>query len=57
MSEYMHLIGTEQVQSAAARMADAAERMNHAARAIDEAVARFERAVERLILDGPQGID
>jgi len=59
MTEYIHLIGAEQVQSAGRQMQDAAETIRnatgHAAdlmqlhtTRMDEAVARFEAAVDRL---------
>lgn len=50
MAEYMHLIGTEQIQSAANRMVDVAERMNIAANTINETFRRHEQAMSDLML-------
>lgn len=47
--QYMHLIGSEQVQRAASTMSDAADRMQRAASAIDTALDRFERRFEELV--------
>ena len=55
MSEFVHLVGAEDVQRAAHRMQEAAQRMERAARTIDEAVTRLERLwqeyVDRVIND------
>ena len=50
MAEYMHLIGVEQIQSAANRMMDAAERMNRAANTMHEVLSRHETAMESFAL-------
>ena len=52
MSQYIHLVGAEQVQSAANRMAAAAETFSRSADQIDDtlhmALNRFEELVARL---------
>jgi hypothetical protein len=45
MAEYMHLIGTEQVQSAANRMVEAADRMSRAANTISSALQNHENNI------------
>ena len=45
MAEYVHLIGTEQVQSAANTMRDAAHDMRNAANTIHNALQRHEEMV------------
>lgn len=47
MSEYVTLIGAEQVQRAGHNIASAAEQMLRAAMTIDEAMQRFQQLVER----------
>jgi len=46
MSEYMHLVGTEQVQSAGVSMRGAAEEMNRAAMQIDATMERHQRFMD-----------
>lgn len=57
MADYVTLLGSEQVQSAARQMSDAADKMNHAAYSIecslerhrqfmDDWLQRFEAAIE-----------
>ena len=46
MSEYVHLIGSEQVQSAACIMREAAESMRRAAESIDFSIERLIRALD-----------
>lgn len=47
---YMHLVGSEQVQSAACTMQSAAEQMSRAAASIDESFARHQRFLEDWIV-------
>jgi hypothetical protein len=46
MSEYMTLMGAEQVQSAGRSMQSAAEQMTRSASVIDEALARHQRFLD-----------
>lgn len=46
MPEYMHLVGAEQIQSAASRMASAADEMQRAASTIDNALDRHAQRFE-----------
>ena len=50
MSEYIHLVGAEQVQSAANRMASAAEDMKRAASQMDESLMRQQRFLDDWLL-------
>lgn len=50
MPEYMHIIGTEQVQSAANIMRDAAERMTRAAIIIHGAMQKHEQTMQDLMI-------
>jgi hypothetical protein len=47
MSDYITLLGSEQVQSAGISMRGAADRMNDAANSISYSMERFERLIER----------
>lgn len=49
--ETIHLIGSEQVQSAASRMASAADDMLRAAANIDGSVSQMERVLQRFAED------
>jgi N-acetylglucosamine kinase-like BadF-type ATPase len=57
MPEYMHIIGTEQVQSAANIMRDAAERMTRAANTIHNAMQRHEQVMQDLMIKMDDLID
>ena len=46
MSEYMHLVGAESVQSAGNNMLRAAERMNNVAMSIDGSIERHQRFMD-----------
>lgn len=46
MSEYHHLVGSEEVASAGRNMARAAEAMSQAASTCDEAARRIEQALQ-----------
>ena len=46
MSEYIHLVGAEDVRSAGSRIASAAADMNRAAGHIDETLQRHERFLD-----------
>jgi len=46
MSEYMHLVGAEQVQSAGNNMLRAADRMNNVAMSIDGSLERHQRFMD-----------
>jgi len=50
MAEYMHLIGTEQIQSAANTMKSAAIEMHRAANLIDESLRRHEVMMAEFML-------
>lgn len=49
MAEYMHLIGTEQIQSAANTMSNAAHEMRRAANIIQDAVHRHGEIIQELL--------
>jgi hypothetical protein len=49
MSEYVHLIGAEQVQSAASAMSSAASEMQRAANSIDSTLELFMRRFEEQV--------
>lgn len=49
MTEYIHLVGTEQVQSAANSMRSSAETMKMAANQIDSSLDMFIRRFEELV--------
>ena len=46
MSNYVHLIGTEQVSSAGHRISDAASDMSRAAASLDDSLRRHEQFME-----------
>ncbi len=58
MTEFIHLVGAEEVARAGSRMASAAEDMLRAANMISEANDRFLRQFEELInrMEGPKTI-
>jgi len=49
MAKYMHLIGTEQVQSAANTVKEAAHEMTRAANTIHFALQRHEQVMQELL--------
>jgi len=53
----MHLIGTEQVQSAANRMVEAAHEMSRAANTIHDAMKRNEEVMQDLMIKMDDLID
>jgi len=55
--EYMHLIGTEQIQSAANSMKDAAHEMSRAANTIYNALQRHEQVMQDLMIKMDDLID
>jgi hypothetical protein len=50
MTEYVHLVGTEDVQRAASNMQHSAEEFNRAAGYIDESLSRFLERFEELVI-------
>ena len=56
-TQYMHLIGTEQIQSAANRMVEAAHEMNRAADTIHFALQRHEQMMQDLMIKMDDLID
>ena len=50
MAEYIHLVGVEQVQSAANRMITAAELMNRAVNNMSEVLCRHEKVMQDLMI-------
>lgn len=46
MTEFMHLLGTEDVQRAANNMSEAAQQMKYAANLIDEAQRRHQQFLD-----------
>ena len=50
MTEYVHLIGAEDVQRAASDMIYSAEQFNRAASNIDDSLYRFLRQFEELVI-------
>jgi glycine cleavage system pyridoxal-binding protein P len=50
MAEYIHLVGAEQIQSAANRMVEAAHEINRAANTIHDAMQRHEEVMRDLMI-------
>jgi hypothetical protein len=53
MSEYIHLIGAEQVQHAASSIRDSADKIQSAANSISESIDRFIRFMDSYELKNP----
>lgn len=54
MTEYIHLVGAEQVQRAASSISASAEQMQRAADSIAESQYRFQQTVQQAIEDAAQ---
>ena len=50
MAEYIHLVGAEQIQSAANRMVEAAHEMSRAANTIHDVMKRNEEVMQDLMI-------
>jgi len=57
VSEYITLLGAEQVQSAARTMANAADEMRHAAGNIDEALRSHQRFLDDWLIRFQQAME